>query len=241
MEAVGLQLAEELGISGWNQHTIVHADAVRGVAFGCAYDDAFVTLKLRMAGKLFDEHEGVVAKVGDAALEMENAGHVAYVDDRRGVAEAIEISGELAETFFIAALRETKKEMGSGFADVATVERARRLNLETSWKESSDLFANGGDFAGTAGRAGTRKDGGWRSKNGSIFDESRIGMSHVGRQGDDFKPASGESFTILHVLAQSGGEVGHAEVGAGEAVGEIASGDTDDGVLKHAANSPWTF
>jgi len=86
----------------------------------------------------FHDHEGVVANVRDAALEVKNAGHRTHIDDRRGVTKAGQMGSQLTRALFICAVGEADEKVFFRLANVAPVDRAGRLDGEQRREKLED-------------------------------------------------------------------------------------------------------
>ena len=117
-----------------------------------------------MIGQGIDQHEAIVAQVGDAALEMENAGHGANIDTGAGEALACQDEGKLPRTLLVRARRYTDEEVAVCLADITAVDGAGWQDGVHSRIEAGQRVADGVNLAGTAGRPWTCEDGSPRSE-----------------------------------------------------------------------------
>ena len=83
-----------------------------------------------MSGERIDRNDATVAERRDAALEVQNAWHRAKVDARRTVPRFREQRCKLCRAVPVRALRHADEKMFARVADVAPVERARRLDRD---------------------------------------------------------------------------------------------------------------
>src|SRR5579863_1458393 len=146
IESAGAQLCRDLRESGSNQNTVVDANAVGSVALFGADRQEREAAKPLGGGHLFHDDEGVVADIGDAALEVKNSLHGSNVEGGRGIAEAGEMRGELARALLVGPLGDAEEEVLAGLADVATVDGARRVDGEGRRKKLEDRVTDGVDF-----------------------------------------------------------------------------------------------
>ena len=140
---VALQARESLG----EEDPVVDEDAVGGVLLARRDADEVPAAEGRMRGEGVDDQERLSAEPGDAALQVQEALDPAEVDERRGVPVLREVSRELPRAVVVRARADADEEVVSRLADVAAVDRARRLDAAESGEERGERLLDRGRLA----------------------------------------------------------------------------------------------
>ena len=101
---------------------------------------------------------------------------------------------------FICAMRDADKEVFTGFANIAGVERAGFLDRVNLMEVIVHCRRDTLDLAKTTISTRPREYSATRSQNGRIFDEGRVREFLIRRQRYKFQPARFESFAVRLML-----------------------------------------
>ena len=153
-----------------------------------------------------------------------------------GVAEG-QVGGELASTFFVGAVRDSDEEVVFGFADVAAIDGARRIDRKCAEIEALNNGPDGCYLTRAARCSGASEDSGVRREDGCVFDEGRVGVANIGIEDGEFKAALAQGIAITRVLVQDFVEVRNAQIDSSKAVGKVTAGNTNNGVGEQAHGS----
>ena len=142
--------------------------------------------------------------------------------------------GQLFGAGFVGAMRESKEKVIAGFADVASIERAGRDNLQDRRIEAGDRRPDRLDFALAAGRSGPGEDRAAVRKHRSVFDKRRVGVTKIGLKHGERKSAIAQRLAIGGMLLQDAFISRSAEIDGGQSFGKIGARQTNDSVLKQS-------
>src|SRR5271170_136839 len=86
---------------------------------------------------------------------------------------------ELFRAGFVGAMREAEKEVIAGFADVASIESAGRVNVQCVGKKAGNRRHDRGNFALASGGTGASEDCASRRQHRGVLDKGRVRMAEV--------------------------------------------------------------
>jgi len=187
-----------------------------------------------MADQLTRRHHPPIPERSQTTLQMEQLRMLAEHDALTGAALVGEMRLQLTRAFVVGSLGETDQVVRAHLADVASVERAGRLDGAKARDQRLQRSADPRHFATPAGRPRMGEHGASGQEHGSILDEGRIGMIVVGLERNDANSAVLERAHVVAVLGEGPLEIRGAEMPTGETAREAGARRTDDRGVEHA-------